>query len=153
MHKLKFSINLAGAESQYSYVTRIWGVFTKMRLVMHFTTYYLLLLCSAKTSCDQFFVFAIRRKRYYRQQVHSFLRWTAAIYWTLIGNFGHCIEKTYQIRPEMFSDGRFYVSAIMNQLKLPITRRRGIVPYTVLWSVVAKYRKWPFSASHRTKTP
>jgi hypothetical protein len=34
-----------------------------------------------------------------------------------------------------------------------ITFRRDRAPYTVLWSVVVKYRKWPFSAPRRTKTP
>ena len=39
-------------------------------------------------------------------------------------------------------------------LMLTLPSRVGAVAlYTVLWTVVAKYRKWPFSAPHRTKTP
>jgi hypothetical protein len=34
-----------------------------------------------------------------------------------------------------------------------ISRVGAVALYTVLWTVVAKYRKWPFSAPHRTKTP
>jgi hypothetical protein len=30
---------------------------------------------------------------------------------------------------------------------------RAVALYTVLWTVVAKYKKWPFSAPRRTKTP
>jgi hypothetical protein len=33
------------------------------------------------------------------------------------------------------------------------SRVGAVALYTVLWTVVAKYRKWPFSALHRTKTP
>jgi hypothetical protein len=33
-----------------------------------------------------------------------------------------------------------------------LSRGGAVALYTVLWTVVAKYRKWPFSASHRTKT-
>jgi hypothetical protein len=37
---------------------------------------------------------------------------------------------------------------------LRVQSRVGAVAlYTVLWTVVAKYRKWRFSAPHRTKTP
>jgi len=41
-------------------------------------------------------------------------------------------------------------------LALPCSKwsRVGAVAlYTVLWTVVVKYRKWRFSAPHRTKTP
>jgi hypothetical protein len=34
-----------------------------------------------------------------------------------------------------------------------LSRVGAVALYTVLWTVVAKYRKWPFSAPHRTKTP
>jgi hypothetical protein len=33
------------------------------------------------------------------------------------------------------------------------SRVGAVALYTVLWTVVVKYRKWPFSAPHRTKTP
>jgi hypothetical protein len=34
-----------------------------------------------------------------------------------------------------------------------LSRVGAVALYTVLWTVVVKYRKWPFSAPHRTKTP
>jgi predicted phage-related endonuclease len=40
---------------------------------------------------------------------------------------------------------------IGNELKHP-SRVGAVALYTVLWTVVAKYRKWRFSAPHRTKT-
>jgi hypothetical protein len=33
------------------------------------------------------------------------------------------------------------------------SRVGAVALYTVLWTAVVKYRKWPFSAPHRTKTP
>jgi hypothetical protein len=35
---------------------------------------------------------------------------------------------------------------------LLLSRVGAVALYTVLWTVVAKYRKWRFSALHRTKT-
>ena len=35
----------------------------------------------------------------------------------------------------------------------PSSRVRTVVLYTVLWTVLAKYRKRPFSTPHRSKTP
>ena len=34
-----------------------------------------------------------------------------------------------------------------------MSRVGAVALYTVLWTVVVKYRKWRFSAPHRTKTP
>jgi Trypsin len=37
--------------------------------------------------------------------------------------------------------------------RLHVSRVGAVALYTVLWTVVAKYRKWRFSAPRRTKTP
>jgi hypothetical protein len=44
-------------------------------------------------------------------------------------------------------------SNVTNYASVAQSRVGAVALYTVLWTVVAKYRKWPFSAPHRTKTP
>jgi hypothetical protein len=65
----------------------------------------------------------------------------------LCGNF----PKTLLLFTIGYSD---HVECMLDLLTDETKSRVGAVAlYTVLWTVVVKYRKWPFSALHRTKTP
>jgi hypothetical protein len=60
------------------------------------------------------------------------------------------IQTQYRCKPSSAH------SILHRNLNFPVkvsARVGAVALYTVLWSVVAKYRKWPFSAPHRTKTP
>jgi hypothetical protein len=53
----------------------------------------------------------------------------------------------------LFNCQRFAVAKTWGENTGFQSRVGAVALYTVLWTVVAKYRKWPFSAPHRTKTP